>query len=74
MSVSSSEGMSQFLLENNSSPTTLFWIVVWLFNHTISNTLICIERGYDDGSGGGFVDGDEDTLFKVQINAFHDVA
>jgi len=61
MSVSSSERMSQFLLENNSSPTTRFWIVCWLFNHTVSNTRICIERGYD--GGGGFVGGDEDDYF-----------
>jgi len=24
---------------------------------------ICIERGYDGGSGGGFVGGDEDNYF-----------
>jgi len=75
MSVSPSEGMSQFLLENNSSPTTRFWIVCWLFNHTVPNTWICIEQVYDGGSGGGFVGGDEDDyFFKIQINAFHGVA
>jgi len=66
MNVSSSEGMSQFLLENNSSPTTRFWIVCCLFNHTVSNTCICIERCYDDGSGG-----DEDYyFFKYKLTLF----
>ena len=63
MSVSSSEGMSQFLLEKKSSRTTRFWNVCWLFNHAVSNTRICIERGYDGGSGGGFVGGDEENYF-----------